>query len=149
MFGLEFHQAQPEATIDGEHVVVSLDPQCAGRETEYQLDDPVHLPHAAQPGGTGDGRHREIGLVEQSPGEVGPAVGPAAQAGSVAGCLGRHRRRERRDVIRQAVERLEGSVRRARIGEQTADSHWDPPPTPEHGDLAMSNALAMTEAEPW
>lgn len=55
----------------------------------------------------------------------------------------------RSDVIRRAVERLDDSVRRTRIGEAIANSYRDLPQTADDDDQAMANALAMTEAESW
>ena len=55
----------------------------------------------------------------------------------------------RSDVIRQAVERLDDAVRRQRIGQTIADSYRTAPPTSDDDDLAMANAIAMTEAESW
>jgi Arc/MetJ-type ribon-helix-helix transcriptional regulator len=52
-------------------------------------------------------------------------------------------------VIRRGVHVLADSVRRARIGESIAESYRELPQTPEDDELAMANALAMTEAEPW
>lgn len=55
----------------------------------------------------------------------------------------------RSDVIRQAVERLDDAVRRARLGKAIADSYRIKPQNPEDDEMAMANAIAMTEAEPW
>lgn len=55
----------------------------------------------------------------------------------------------RSDVIRQAVERLDDAVRRARVGQAIADAYRTHPQTAEDDDLALANAIAMTEAEPW
>ena len=52
-------------------------------------------------------------------------------------------------VIRQAIHQLADLVRRARIGAEIAASYREHPQTPEDDDLAMANAIAMTEAEPW
>jgi Arc/MetJ-type ribon-helix-helix transcriptional regulator len=52
-------------------------------------------------------------------------------------------------VIRHAVHQLADLVRRARIGADIAASYCEHPQTPEDDDLAMANAIAMTEAEPW
>jgi Arc/MetJ-type ribon-helix-helix transcriptional regulator len=52
-------------------------------------------------------------------------------------------------VIRRGIHLLAESVRRARIGESIAESYRELPQTPEDDELAMANALAMTEAEPW
>jgi len=55
----------------------------------------------------------------------------------------------RSDVIRQAVERLDDAVRRSRVGQKIADSYRDQPQTAEDDKLALANAVAMIEAEPW
>ena len=52
-------------------------------------------------------------------------------------------------VIRQGVHHLADTVKRARIGADIAASYREQPQTPEDDDLAMANAIAMTEAEPW
>ena len=52
-------------------------------------------------------------------------------------------------VIRQGVRDLAESVRRSRVGAAIADSYRAAPQTPEDDELAMSSAMAMTEAEPW
>lgn len=52
-------------------------------------------------------------------------------------------------VIRQGVHHLADLVRRARVGADIAASYRDRPQTLEDDDLAMANATAMTEAEPW
>ena len=52
-------------------------------------------------------------------------------------------------VIRQGVHHLADTVQRARIGADIAASYRDQPQTSEDDDLAMANAIAMTEAEPW
>ena len=52
-------------------------------------------------------------------------------------------------VIRQGVHHLADAVRRARIGDAIARSYREQPQTTEDDDLAMANAIAMTEAEPW
>ncbi len=52
-------------------------------------------------------------------------------------------------VIRRGVRLLAESVRRSQIGATIADSYRDQPQTPEDDELAMANAVAMTEAEPW
>ncbi len=52
-------------------------------------------------------------------------------------------------VIRQGVHQLADGVRRARVGAEIAASYREHPQTPEDDDLAMANAIAMTEAEPW
>lgn len=52
-------------------------------------------------------------------------------------------------VIRHAVHQLDEAVRRARVGQTIADSYRAQPQGPEDDKVAMSNAIAMTEAEPW
>ena len=52
-------------------------------------------------------------------------------------------------VIRRGVHLLADSVRRAKVGEVIAASYRAVPQTPEDDELAMANAIAMTEAEPW
>jgi len=52
-------------------------------------------------------------------------------------------------VIRQAIHHLADHVRRARVGSEIAASYRDLPQTGDDDDLAMANAIAMTEAEPW
>jgi len=55
----------------------------------------------------------------------------------------------RSDVIRHAVKQLDEAVRRSRVGRTIADSYRAHPQSPEDDEHAMSNAMAMTEAEPW
>ncbi len=55
----------------------------------------------------------------------------------------------RSGVIRRGVHHLADSVQRAKVGESIAASYRAVPQTPEDNDLAMANAIAMTEAEPW
>lgn len=52
-------------------------------------------------------------------------------------------------VVRQAVAHLADAVRRAGIGASIAASYRDVPQSVDDDDLAMANAMAMTEAEPW
>lgn len=52
-------------------------------------------------------------------------------------------------VIRRGVHHLADSVRRGRIGETIAASYRDHPQTSDDDELAMANAMAVTEAEPW
>lgn len=52
-------------------------------------------------------------------------------------------------VIREGVHQLADRVRRARVGAEIAASYRALPQTPEDDDLAMANATALTEAEPW
>ncbi|MDK1011065.1 MAG: hypothetical protein QGM46_07885 [Actinomycetota bacterium] len=55
----------------------------------------------------------------------------------------------RSDVIRRAVEHFDDAVRRARVGEVIANSYRIHPQSSDDDTLAMANAVAMTEAEPW
>lgn len=55
----------------------------------------------------------------------------------------------RSDVIRRAVHRLDEAVRRDRVGRAIAESYRTQPQTTEDDRLALANAIAMTEAEPW
>jgi Arc/MetJ-type ribon-helix-helix transcriptional regulator len=55
----------------------------------------------------------------------------------------------RSDVIRRAVDHLDDVVRRARIGEVIADSYRRRPQSDEDRAMALANAVALTEAEPW
>lgn len=55
----------------------------------------------------------------------------------------------RSEVIRHAVERLNDAVHRSRIGATIADSYRANPQASEDDELAIANAIAMTEAEPW
>ncbi|MGI8793732.1 MAG: hypothetical protein ACR2H3_11240 [Acidimicrobiales bacterium] len=52
-------------------------------------------------------------------------------------------------VIRRGVHYLADSVRRAGVGADIAKSYRDSPQTPADDDLAMANAIGLTEAEPW
>jgi len=52
-------------------------------------------------------------------------------------------------VVRTAVVRLADAVRRAESGASIASSYHAIPQSAEDDDLAMANAIAMTEAEPW
>jgi Arc/MetJ-type ribon-helix-helix transcriptional regulator len=52
-------------------------------------------------------------------------------------------------VIRQGVHHLADSVRRAKVGRVIAESYRVHPQTAEDDALAMANATALTEAEPW
>ncbi|MGH3849892.1 MAG: hypothetical protein ACRDRT_09355 [Pseudonocardiaceae bacterium] len=52
-------------------------------------------------------------------------------------------------VVRRAVAHLADAVQRARTGATIADSYRRDPQSAEDNDLAMSNAIALTEAEPW
>lgn len=52
-------------------------------------------------------------------------------------------------VIRHGVHRLADAVRREKVGRSIAASYRSHPQTVEDDDLAMANAIALTEAEPW
>ena len=52
-------------------------------------------------------------------------------------------------VIRRAVHHLADAARRERIGAAIAESYRRQPQTQADHDLAMANAIALTEAEPW
>jgi hypothetical protein len=52
-------------------------------------------------------------------------------------------------VVRQAVIRLADAVRRAKRGASIAASYREFPQSAEEDDLALANAVAMTDAEPW
>jgi Arc/MetJ-type ribon-helix-helix transcriptional regulator len=52
-------------------------------------------------------------------------------------------------VIRRGVHHLVDSVRRAQVGEAIAASYREFPQTDDENELAMANAIAMTEAESW
>ncbi len=52
-------------------------------------------------------------------------------------------------VIRRSLHHLADAVRRAEVGEAIAASYRAVPQTPDDDRLAMANAIAMTEAEPW
>lgn len=55
----------------------------------------------------------------------------------------------RSDVVRRAVDHLDQAIRRAHTGESIAASYRRRPQFDEDDTLAMANAIAMTEAEPW
>ncbi len=55
----------------------------------------------------------------------------------------------RSDVIRSAVDHLAVSVERARAGQAIAASYRTRPQCAEEDAMAMANAVAMIEAEPW
>lgn len=52
-------------------------------------------------------------------------------------------------VIRSGVHHLADTARRARVGRAIATSYRDLPQADADRDLAMANAIALTEAEPW
>jgi Arc/MetJ-type ribon-helix-helix transcriptional regulator len=55
----------------------------------------------------------------------------------------------RSDVIRRGVHHLADTVRRAQVGQAIARSYAEEPQDAADDALAMANAVAMTEAEPW
>lgn len=55
----------------------------------------------------------------------------------------------RSEVIRLAVEQLADAHRRRIVGQSIVDAYRLMPQTAEENDLALANAIAMTEAEPW
>ena len=52
-------------------------------------------------------------------------------------------------VVRTAVVRFADAVRRAQSGASIVSSYHAIPQSAEDDDLALANAVAMTEAEPW
>lgn len=52
-------------------------------------------------------------------------------------------------VVRTAIVRLAEAIRRAEVGASIAASYREMPQSEEEDRLALANALAMTEAEPW
>lgn len=52
-------------------------------------------------------------------------------------------------VIRQGVHHLADAVHRAQIGATIARSYRERPQSADDDALALANAIAMTEAEPW
>jgi len=63
----------------------------------------------------------------------------------VAGGIGE----TRSAVIRRGVLQLAESVRRGQVGAVIAESYRRHPQSPDDDELAMTSALALTEAEPW
>jgi Arc/MetJ-type ribon-helix-helix transcriptional regulator len=55
----------------------------------------------------------------------------------------------RSELIRLGVHRLADAVRRAGVGAAIAASYRDHPQSSGDDELAMANAIALTEAEPW
>ena len=55
----------------------------------------------------------------------------------------------RSDVIRIALRELHEAHRRRQIGEAIAASYRANPQSDDDVALALSNAIALTEAEPW
>lgn len=52
-------------------------------------------------------------------------------------------------VIRRGVHFLAEAVRRAEVGAAMVESYRQLPQSHEDDELAMANALALTQAEPW
>lgn len=52
-------------------------------------------------------------------------------------------------VVREAVVRLADAVRRAGDGASIVASYREVPQSADDDQLALTNAMAMTEAEPW
>lgn len=52
-------------------------------------------------------------------------------------------------VVREAVVRLADAVRRSEDGASIAASYREVPQSADDDRLALANAVAMTEAEPW
>ena len=52
-------------------------------------------------------------------------------------------------VIRRGVHHLVDAVRRAQVGETIAASYRELPQADDDNELAMANAIAMSEAESW
>jgi Arc/MetJ-type ribon-helix-helix transcriptional regulator len=52
-------------------------------------------------------------------------------------------------VIREGVRHLADAVHRRRVGTSIAQSYRERPQGSEDDELAMANAIALTEAEPW
>jgi Arc/MetJ-type ribon-helix-helix transcriptional regulator len=57
--------------------------------------------------------------------------------------------RNRSEVIRHAVAHYDEWLRRHRTGEAIAASYRFVPQNADDDALAMANAMALTEAEPW
>jgi Arc/MetJ-type ribon-helix-helix transcriptional regulator len=55
----------------------------------------------------------------------------------------------RSEVIRVAVSELHDRHARAAVGAAIAEAYRRTPETPDDDALAMANANALTEAEPW
>jgi Arc/MetJ-type ribon-helix-helix transcriptional regulator len=55
----------------------------------------------------------------------------------------------RSDVIRLALRELYDAHRRRQAGAAIAESYRITPQTTDEVDIAMSSAIALTEAEPW
>ena len=52
-------------------------------------------------------------------------------------------------VIRRGIHELADSHRRSRVGERISASYRTVPQDADDDELAMANAIALTEAEPW
>ena len=52
-------------------------------------------------------------------------------------------------VIRRGVHHLADAARRGRVGAEIASSYRAIPQSDDENALAMANAIALTEAEPW
>lgn len=57
--------------------------------------------------------------------------------------------KSRSEVIRRAIAELDSAFTRAIAGKSIADSYRLMPQTSDDDTLAMANAIAMTESEPW
>lgn len=57
--------------------------------------------------------------------------------------------RNRSEVIRRAVSRLDDEVRRAAVGRRIAAAYRQLPQDADDDAFALANAIALTEAEPW
>ena len=55
----------------------------------------------------------------------------------------------RSEAIRLAVEQFVIAHRRRVVGQSIVDAYREMPQSREEDDLALANAIAMTEAEPW
>ncbi len=55
----------------------------------------------------------------------------------------------RSDVIRMAIAGLDEAVRRRRVGETIAESYRLRPQSSTDDAVAMENAIALVDAEPW
>jgi hypothetical protein len=52
-------------------------------------------------------------------------------------------------VIRRVAANVSAPLERARTGQLIADSYRDVPQTADDDELAMANAIALTEVESW
>lgn len=55
----------------------------------------------------------------------------------------------RSEAIRLAVASLAAAERRRAVGQSIVDAYRRLPQTADDDELALANAVAMTEAEPW